>query len=66
MAKENEPIIPDNWSKSPAAYRKYMINIKSVIEETEKRMLNLDKMKKVSEFNYDEWVKWLKGEIKLD
>jgi len=65
--ENNEHIeVQDNWTKSPAAYRKYMETLKYAIKETEERMLKLEKMKKVSKFSYDEWVEWLNKGKKWD
>ena len=46
------------------AYHKYMKVVKANIDETERRMKNLDKCKKVLNMSYEEWVEFQKGQRK--
>ena len=48
--------------------KNYDIFIKIVnenIKETERRLKTLDKMKKISQLSFDDWVKFENGELKI-
>lgn len=53
-------------SHSHSDYEKYMNTLKRVIEETERRIENLDNQKLISQLSYDEWIKFQRGELSLD
>jgi hypothetical protein len=47
-------------------YQKYMKVLNSAIEETERRMMDLEKQKMISQLTHEEWIQWEKGELKLE
>lgn len=47
-------------------YQKYMKVLNSTIEETERRIENLDNQKLISQLSYDEWVKFQRGELSIN
>lgn len=47
-------------------YQKYMKILNSTIEETERRIENLDNQKLISQLSYDEWVKFQRGELSIN
>lgn len=47
-------------------YQKYMKVLNSTIEETERRIENLDNQKLISQLSYDEWVKFQSGELSIN
>ena len=46
-------------------YDIYMIFVNQNIKETERRLKNLDKTKKVSQLSFEDWVKFQNGELKI-
>ena len=48
------------------AYTKYMKVVKGTIKETEDRMKRLPTHKQVLGLSYEDWVKWQRGELKLN
>lgn len=46
-------------------YDNYMKVVNKNIEETERRLENLNKSKKVSKFSFEDWCKFQNGELKL-
>ncbi len=47
-------------------YEKYMKIVNRSIKETEGRMKNLDKTKKISQLSFEDWVKFQNGELKIN
>lgn len=47
------------------AYNRYMKTVNGIIKETESRIETLDKSKKISNLCFEDWVKWMSGELKL-
>jgi len=46
-------------------YDNYMKVVNQNIKETERRLENLDKSKKVSQLSFEDWVKFQNGELKI-
>lgn len=46
-------------------YNNYMLVVKENIRQTELRMEGLDKMKKISELSFEDFVRFQNGELKI-
>lgn len=46
-------------------YDNYMKVVNESIKETERRILTMEKSKKVSQLSFEDWVKFQNGELKI-
>jgi hypothetical protein len=46
-------------------YDNYMKVVNQNIKETERRLETFDKMKRVSQLSFEDWVKFQNGELKI-
>jgi hypothetical protein len=46
-------------------YNNYIKVVREIIGETERRLETHEKIKKVSQLSFDEWVKFQTGELKV-
>ncbi len=47
-------------------YNNYMHVLSYTIDETERRMNNLNKSKKILKLSFEDWVKFQNGSLKVD
>ena len=46
-------------------YLNYMAVVRKDILETERRLETFEKSKKISKLSFEEWIKYLNGELKI-